>query len=224
MAALRATSLVMKIYLRDLPSLASLLVRRTLQRRRANAAPRRIFIDCGSNTCEVLMSHMKALPNFEFYAFEPQPELAHAADKARGAFPKIPLQFFPQAVWVRNEVLNFFLATHSGRNFKGGSTLVEGHTQNSAKVDYQHPVEVAAIDFSQWIRTNFSADDYIIVKMDIEGAEYPVLEKMATDGTLAMVDEFVVEFHQHMSEEINRERHDALIAQLRASALLQIWR
>jgi len=33
------------------------------------------------------------------------------------------------------------------------------------------------IDFSHWLSANFSIRDYMIVKMDIEGAEYEVLER-----------------------------------------------
>lgn len=53
---------------------------------------------------------------------------------------------------------------------------------------------VQCFDFSKSI-TNFSLDDLIIVKFDIEGSEYPVLEKMIIDDTLKYVDILYVEWH-----------------------------
>ena len=44
------------------------------------SARRRIFIDCGANTCTVLRGFIKRYPNFEFFAFGAQPELAAAGE------------------------------------------------------------------------------------------------------------------------------------------------
>ena len=79
------------------------------------------------------------------------------------------------------------------------------------------------IDFSRWLSANFSIRDYIIVKMDIEGAEYEVLEKMIRDGTLQMVNELYVEFHQHMNDNISPERHQRLFDIVRRTTHLLPW-
>jgi hypothetical protein len=57
---------------------------------------------------------------------------------------------------------------------------------------------VACFDFSRWLsdlRTSHPRPDVIVVKMDIEGAEVPVLQKMIEDGTDALIDELLVEWH-----------------------------
>ena len=48
---------------------------------------------------------------------------------------------------------------------------------------------------SKWITENFDKDDYIILKMDVEGAEYKVLEKMINENTINYVNKLYVEFH-----------------------------
>jgi FkbM family methyltransferase len=141
------------------------------------AAKRRVFIDYGSNTCKVLAARILAGTEDEFFAFEPQPELSGCAEEVTRKYPSIPIHFFAKAVWVYDGSINFYLATNWGPNHKGGSTLVAGHTKNESKVDYSHPISVECIDFSEWIRRNFSKRDHLVVKMDVEGAEYPILRR-----------------------------------------------
>ena len=48
---------------------------------------------------------------------------------------------------------------------------------------------------SKWITDNFTKDDYIILKMDIEGAEYEVLNKMIDDNSIKYINKLYVDFH-----------------------------
>jgi FkbM family methyltransferase len=185
--------------------------------------PRRVFIDCGSNTCKVLKERIERGLETEFFAFEPQPELVACVEEVRHRYPAVPIRFFPKAVWVHDGTMSFYLATKWGPNHRGGSTLLAGHVRNAAEVDYAHPVVVKCVDFSRWVRRNFSRRDHLVVKMDIEGAEYPILEKMVADGTIDYVDELIVEFHWHMNENLSRERHDALRTTLDGRVLVSEW-
>src|SRR5436305_1602890 len=96
------------------------------RRRRLRRAERRVFVDCGANTCSVLRGFLASLPDFEFFAFEPQPELQHEVHKVLREYPESKITFLSQAVWVRDEKLSFFLAAHWGPNYRGGSTLLQG--------------------------------------------------------------------------------------------------
>jgi FkbM family methyltransferase len=190
---------------------------------RVRSARRRVFIDCGANTCTVLRGFIKRFPNFEFFAFEAQPELAVEGERAIRELPQTEIQYFNKAVWTRTEELNFYLATRWGPNHRGGSTLLTGNTKNQSAIDYESPIRVEAIDFSSWLRENFVQEDYVIVKMDIEGAEYDVLEKIISDGNLPLMDELIIEFHHQMNGAISNERHDTLVRMLRRSCRLEIW-
>ena len=190
------------------------LVELRLKRKR-RAAKRKIFIDCGSNTCRILRIQIEKRPGFEFYAFEAQPGLAKEGKKVVSEYPHKSIHFFNKAVWIDDSKLNFFLATEWGNNYKGGSTILSGHAKK-AMIDYSKPFEVECIDFSKWILDNFAdTDDYVVVKMDIEGAEYEILEKMIKDGSIRYIDELFVEYHWMMNETISRKRHDALLDKLK---------
>lgn len=180
-------------------------------------------MDCGSNTCKVLAERIDRGLETEFFAFEPQPELATCIEEVRRKHPTTPIHFSEKAVWVYDGSMDFYLATEWGPNYRGGSTLLAGHIKNAAKVDYSRPVTVKCIDFSRWIRRNFSRRDHLVVKMDIEGAEYPVLEKMVAEGTIDYIAELIVEFHWHMNENLSQERHDALRKALDQRVLVSEW-
>jgi len=63
---------------------------------------------------------------------------------------------------------------------------------------------------------------FIAVKMDIEGAEYDVLEHMKEEGTLDMVDYLGLEFHAHRFPDHQRDnirkREEMLRSVLEASS------
>ncbi|XP_072046932.1 uncharacterized protein [Amphiura filiformis] len=54
---------------------------------------------------------------------------------------------------------------------------------------------IPIIDLSRWIRENTNKDDYVIFKLDVEGAEFDILKKMLEEGTFDWVDKFYGEFH-----------------------------
>jgi FkbM family methyltransferase len=191
--------------------------------REVRGARRRVFVDCGANTCQVLRKFLRKLPDFEFFAFEAQPELAEAGAQVVREHPQRQITFYNQAVWTKDETLDFFLATAWGPNYRGGSTLMSGNTRNKSQIDYAQPVQVPAIDFSQWLARTVVEDDYVIVKMDIEGAEYDVLEKVFADGHERLIDELIVEFHQNMNDALSRDRHNALVKRLRGALRLHVW-
>jgi len=220
------TRLIPPTVRRRIPPKVKSLPRRIRRRWESRRRPRRrCFVDCGANTGAVLRRFVTKLPDdFEFIAFEAQPELRDAGERLVRELRDTKVQFIPKAVWTENGVIDFYLATEWGPNHRGGSTLVAGHTKNKSAVDYVNPVQVEAIDFSAWLRSTFREDDYVIVKMDIEGAEYDVLEKIIRDGNLPLIDELIVEFHHHMNENISKRRHQRLLATLQAAPLrLEIW-
>lgn len=93
---------------------------------------------------------------------------------------------------------------------------------------FKRQVDVPCFDFSSFIRESFSKDDNIIVKMDIEGSEYDVLEKMVADGTIEYINHMSVEWHARFfrDEEKAKKREEALLEKLGAYSglVLESWR
>lgn len=69
----------------------------------------------------------------------------------------------------------------------------------SSKID-DSGVPVYCIDFSKWMESHGPA----VVKMDIEGAEHQLLERMVTDGTDSLIEELVIEWHDGAERIVDR--------------------
>lgn len=81
------------------------------------------------------------------------------------------------------------MALHLGPNLNNSS--LDGNKINCNRGS----ILVSTIDFTQWMKTNMTEDNEILLVMDIEGGEFPVLEKMREEGLFDWIDEFYMEFH-----------------------------
>lgn len=101
--------------------------------------------------------------------------------------------------------------------------LADGDTSH-----FKRQVEVPCFDLSGYILENFSKDDNIVIKMDIEGSEYDVLEKMILDGSIEYVNHLSVEWHARFfrNEEETKQREETLIDKLKTykGLVLESWR
>ncbi len=50
---------------------------------------------------------------------------------------------------------------------------------------------IPTVDLSRWIRENTKKEDYVIFKLDVEGAEFDILKKMLAEGTFKWIDKYV---------------------------------
>ena len=85
--------------------------------------------------------------------------------------------------------------------------------RNSDFYEWHQDIEIESIDISNWIKTNLSEQDLIVMKLDIEGSEYNVLEKMISDGSINYINKLFVEWHDYQLEnkEIEKEKIKAIL-------------
>lgn len=77
---------------------------------------------------------------------------------------------------------------------------------------------VETVDFSKFLKDNFSREDRIVLKVDIEGLEYDLLEKMLAEGTVSYVERLFCEWHKEKAG-IPEDRHCRLIESLQKAGL-----
>lgn len=126
---------------------------------------------------------------FDIYAWEMDPAF-HA--RIRDAIPRVRphrLTLVPAAAWVADGRMEF-----------AGSMALDGHQMGQLQAVGALPgaknvSSVLTLDFGRWLRQTVQSHDYVAVKMDIEGAEFPLLEHMLATGVLCLVDELFVEIH-----------------------------
>ena len=164
----------------------------------------KIFIDGGAHKGESLQAFLTYYPNdptsYDVYSFEANPSLI---DNLKEITRKTGIELIEKAIWINDGYINFY----SGDSYSG--TLMRNKT--TGNINKNNPVKVECVNFDKWIKNTFSEDDYIILKLDIEGGEYDVLEKMINDGSIKYIDKLYIEWHAGKLKGFDMDRHDRLI-------------
>jgi FkbM family methyltransferase len=162
-----------------------------------------VFLDLGTHYGQGLSEfiHMFNMnDSWIIHTFEANP-VTHKIykEKHHSRFPWVVS--YNEAVSDHDGTLTFNIETppNEGNTGMGSSAISleqwDPWGNNSKNDQFQVQVEVSCINFSRFVRDNFGKDDNIVVKMDIEGSEYVVLEKMIEDGTIDYVNHLYVEWH-----------------------------
>lgn len=167
----------------------------------------KFFIDCGAHMGESIRLFKKAYPNsseFKVISFEPNPDLVSCFDEFSD------VEFHSAAVSTYDGTAEYF--THQ---WTVGNTLCK---ENSRVVPGLPPRIVPCVDLSQWMLSKFTKEDYVILKMDVEGFEYEILQKMFDDGSFDLVDKLYIEWH-YGNRPIAKEIHDKVRATVHEKGL-----
>jgi len=71
--------------------------------------------------------------------------------------------------------------------------LIRGGAKQTTVKTLTHLVR--SIDFVEWLKHTAHEDDFVFVKIDIEGAEHSVIQKLHDTGTYKLVDALAIEYH-----------------------------
>lgn len=186
-----------------------------------------VFLDLGTHFGQGLQQFMHAF-NMD------QSWIIHTFEANPTTYNKFINEYHKQVPWViaHNKAIMDYdgrivinIETPPGEGDTGMGTSVIGLDKwnpwdGTLRQNFQRSVEVDCINFSQFIRDNFVPEDNIIIKMDIEGAEYDVLEKMIEDETLKdYVNLLSPEWHSRFftnADEI-REREQRIVQYMAAN-------
>ncbi|MEY3534388.1 MAG: hypothetical protein RI979_2414 [Pseudomonadota bacterium] len=113
------------------------------------------------------------------------------------------------AVGVGSGTVRLMRADNFGDNPEGASvksTILDG----GRRIDAENAVEVPLIDFPSWVADQVKArGEVAFIKMDIEGAELDILEKMDAEQLFQNVRCLVAETHERKFKDL-RDRYKAL--------------
>jgi FkbM family methyltransferase len=164
-----------------------------------------LFVDLGANLGQGYSWFSRYFngPNVDFELFEPNPncfvELAKLPDVQSGK-----VMIHNTGVGAKSGRFTFYGLTdnYGGRFSQGGSIL---QTHNSNFYTAAAGFEVDIVDFSLYLKGKNKKYQTIVVKMDIEGAEVELLEKMIADDSINLIDYLYVEFHSQYQDKVNLE-------------------
>jgi FkbM family methyltransferase len=150
---------------------------------------RLVYYDLGAFIGQTLWNFVIAHSPDVAYGFEPS-----AANQQSDYWLKIKkhknVKLVDAAVWTEDTTIDFYLDEE-----KHQSQSCTAISDKSGPLDKEHPVTVEAVDFCKFFNKRYKANDYTVIKMDIEGAEYSVLKQMIESDALSKVDELRIEFH-----------------------------
>ena len=169
------------------------------------ATNKKVFIDCGANegqSIDNFIAKWNDWEDYEILSYEANSSLAPYFKKFED---KANIKFYPEAIWTNDRTVDFYLCTSGNASSSIIGTKITGQLKKS-------PTEVKCVDIDRVIR-EYSKEDYVILKIDIEGAEYELLEYMLSKNTFEFVDVLYIEFHTgkvHKTEDDNKYLLDRL--------------
>ncbi|KAG0303623.1 hypothetical protein BGZ98_006461 [Dissophora globulifera] len=174
--------------------------------------PRFIFVDLGANradSLQVFMQHPEAkfkydyprpewasYKNAEIYLFEANPVFNTALVQAKEHYDAlgVKVNIFPSTVVdITDGTRTFFLDTVNTATDFWGSSIYATHPD--VVLSQSKGTELAAVNLARWLLMNTLPRDFVVVKMDIEGAEYELVPHLAEMSTWSVIDYLLVEWH-----------------------------
>ncbi len=186
---------------------------------------RKVFVDCGVREGDAIAAFLgdtevgggeyynRLLPRndaheFSFIGFE-SPDFKFKED-TRKRFERLPFELKEQLVWTFDGVVEF---DTDGESYD--CRLLEvSRTEDVEPWRHPNPLSqvkmLPCIDLAAFIRNNFEQEDYIILKLDIEGAEYDVLEQLIQTNTIGWLNELYAEYHWWGRTSLRPQLEDAI--------------
>ena len=144
-----------------------------------------IFIDLGANLGQELdvIAPMGVL----VHSFEPHPELFKTIQKNHGHRDNVTLH--NAAAWIYDGDITFFFK-NSKQQANGGASLIEEKTNINRSLKETVP----CVDISRYLK-EFSKPVKVL-KIDVEGAEYYLLERLIKEKALDNIEFIYCEDHE----------------------------
>lgn len=139
----------------------------------------KVMIDVGAHIGETLGVAMDPTWAFDrIYSFEPAPVCWPALEAM--ADDRVRILHF--GLWSSDETMTLY------------DPGAIGASVHRSKEPDGPAVEIEVRDAAEWFRDNVDAGDQVVMKLNCEGAECEVLDRLLDTGELAKVDELLVHF------------------------------
>jgi len=158
-------------------------------------------IIAGAAGDEEYMAKLLGIYNIDkIHAFEPFPDsFAKLQKNCRG---ETRIQLVEAACWINDNKVRLYL---------GASPLSHSLCPEKNNVDENNYITVQGVNLSEYIR---ECGQIFHIKMNIEGAEYDVLDHLFSTGMINNVHSLTVQFHNTKLVGFTKLRHNILSAKL----------
>lgn len=180
---------------------------------------KKFFLDCGTHLGQGLTEISSILSideSWEVHSWEANPYTFEKFDKSK--YPNF-YHFYNVAISDNNNTVTLNIESINNNDCGQGTSIIEKNLWMNPmhKGSFIKETTVPCLDLSEWIKKNCKLDDLLIIKLDIEGAEYMVLEKMINDKTIDLVDHIFIEWHARFfpNKEIYYDKQNKIISILK---------
>lgn len=162
---------------------------------------RGLFIDCGSNIGQgfVFFKKYYQLRHFDFILVEPNPNCVEILrSKFSNYISQSLVDVIPKAASTNcKKKILYGLAGESEEcnNLNQGASISEFHNTNYYKPDAENSITVESFSLSELLFQKSEDYNFIVLKLDIEGAEYDVLDNLIKSNAIKIPRIIYVEFH-----------------------------
>jgi len=188
----------------------------------------KLLIDCGSNLgqgFEELQIKLNIDSSWKIVMFEPNKNCIFELEKR---YTNSNISILNKAVYTYDGKINFNIPQNDSISV---SSTIHDNTHNTKyDVKYHSPLEVECVDLSKFVID--SCDNFeVYLKLDVEGSELEILEKMIQDLSHLKIKKLFVEFHdQYVDDNLNSilrlsERKKVIIDRFFSDKIeLEIWK
>ena len=138
----------------------------------------------------------------EIHLFEANPHFNSALVEAKERYLKKgkKINIYPSTVvGIKDGTQTLYLDTvNTDNDFWGSSTHADAP---DALASQDKAVELTSVNLSRWLLMNTLPQDFVVIKMDIEGAEYEIIPHMAEMSAWTVVDFLLIEWHFRVLKE-----------------------
>lgn len=163
----------------------------------------KLFLDCGSNIGQGYEYFSEIYGNdWEYHLFEPNPNCYNELVKKYNH--KDNIKIFNNPVYINSDKVTFkFLG-----DFDVGGSIVNDHNSNHIRTDIPYiEIEFNTINIIDYINYNHNNYEKIILKLDVESAEYDIMSMLINTNTIYKLHKIYCEFHSQYMEPNIREKY-----------------
>lgn len=189
-----------------------------------------LFVDGGANLGQGFgwFSSFYCGPKVTFHLFEPNPHCYETLLELTRDPAKDVKLFEAGISTYEGEVKFFGLSDSEGGKLSQGGSILADHNSAWYTASENDAITVRVIDFEKYLHEQSKFFDKIAVKMDIEGAEVDLLERLIETGSAAKISVLYVEFHSQFQTPTQmaetRVREEKIVRDLKGLGVkVRIW-
>jgi len=172
---------------------------------------KKVFVDCGTHLFQGFCDFVKKYnidETWECYSFEANPnkfKMSQDNYKTLTDDWKLNIEHYNKAISDKERLIKVNCSKDSLGYVSQGSNTLENppiydkQWKNSFEYDSEE-VYVQSIDFSKFLNNICSIEDFVLIKMDIEGSEFDVIQSLIDTGAYKLINDFYCEFHERFFE------------------------